>query len=182
MSKLPEHYELPNLEDIDEIESIVEKRLWAVLKATTFLSVVGLAMTFTYTFNMKAAMQRNESYAYGSCKSIAGAQTDYNCNSNPHTYAWTLKQLNTGQGAGNVAFLDSELGSGEKSGYTFVLLAGGQNGRDSASSSYWSWSAAAWPVSYKSTGYRSFYVDETGVVRGEDIGGRMGRIEMSSVP
>jgi hypothetical protein len=47
--------------------------------------------------------------------------------------------------------------------------------------SAWAWSAAAWPVSYQSTGIRSFYIDESGVIRGQDIGGDIGILQMPTI-
>lgn len=41
------------------------------------------------------------------------------------------------------------------------------------------WSAAAWPLEFGSSGDRSFYIDETGIVRGKIIEGKRGGFEMS---
>ena len=61
-----------------------------------------------------------------------------------------------------------------KSGYLFTLVSGGETKKDS----WWLWSVAAWPINYKVTGIRSFYLDNTGLIRGSDIGGSIGNIEM----
>ena len=129
---------------------------------------------------LRSSRGGNEAAVQGACKTIAGAQTDYNNNSEPHTYATTLDALNTGAGAGDVSFMDSALGSGLKSDYTFHMEVGSpelKNGK----TTYWAWSAAAWPVSYRSTGVRSFYIDEKGIIRAMDIGGKKGVIEMRSI-
>ena len=119
-------------------------------------------------------MSANEASVVGGCKTVVGAQTDYNNNSNPHTYTGLFACLGSGSGAGDISFLDGTLSTGIKAGYTFILVTGGSvNAR-----SWWAWSAAAWPVFYKNTGVRSFYIDETGMVRGSDIGGGVGTIDM----
>ena len=71
-------------------------------------------------------------------------------------------------------FVDDELGKGKKSGYTFHL----QHGPISSNSECWTWSMSAWPIKYKRTGIRSFYLDQSGVFRGSDMAGAPGTSKM----
>ncbi len=61
---------------------------------------------------------------------------------------------------GGVRYIDDELGNGQKSGYIFTLGAGAPTPGVS-----YEWDAEAKPASKKINGRRSFYVDETGVIR-----------------
>ena len=113
-------------------------------------------------------------------KTIAAGQTDYNNNTAPHTYTDSLANLANGTNAGNIPYIDPNLGSGIKSGYTFSMVTGNAvqtNGEDA----YWAWSSCTWPISYQSTGVRSFYIDESGVIRGSDVSGACGTVEMPAI-
>ena len=151
------------------------------LKLFFIASAIVSICCFFFLKYVEHTAKKNESSAIGSCKTIASAQCDYSGNACSHTYSDTLKKLSTGEGAGGVSLMNSALGDGLKDGYTFHLAVGAYKGASIYGHAYSAWSAAAWPVSYKSTGYRSFYIDESGVVRGQEIGGRMGRIEMPSL-
>ena len=84
-----------------------------------------------------------------------------------HTYTGDLACLGSGTGAGGVGFIDTALASGLKQGYRYTLIQGSGNPRGGI----WSWSVTAWPMVYRSTGVRSFYIDSTGMIRGSDVGG-----------
>lgn len=131
---------------------------------------------------LRARMSANEAAAEAACRAIAAAQIDYNNNTSPHTYAESLSQLSTGFMAGGIAFIDPDLGGGIRNGYNFQLTGGSPiliPGEVYVS--FHAWSAAAWPVVYGSTGTRSFYIDETGVIRGSDLGGIPGTMNLPSI-
>lgn len=120
---------------------------------------------------LRSRMSANEAAAIGSLKTIAAAQTDYNNNTAPHTYTGSLACLGSGNGAGGISFVDPATASGLKSGYHIEMSVGGEVPMGNDLISLWAWSATAWPVVYESTGVRTFYIDETGIIRGSDIGG-----------
>lgn len=128
---------------------------------------------------LRSRMSANEACMIGSLKTIAAGQTDYNNNASPHTYTGSLACLGSGQGAGGVQFIDPQLATGVKSGYSFELVAGEpiESGMQEYGASIWTWSATAWPIDYRSTGVRSAYVDETGIVRAGDEGGGKATID-----
>ena len=70
-------------------------------------------------------------------------------------------------------FIDLELGSGARSGYRFLVLAGGSACADAASADgrETHFFAVAWPIEYGETGRRSFVVDTEGVIRYRDTAG-----------
>ena len=131
---------------------------------------------------LRARMTAHEIGAIGAMKTIAAAQTDYNNNTTPHTFAMNLSTLGTGFMAGGVPFIDESLASGLKTGYQYVLVAGNAiliPGE--IFPSYMVWSATAWPVVYGSTGIRTFYIDESVVIRGFDINGGVGTRALPSI-
>ena len=149
---------------------------FTLIELLIVVAIIGIIAAIAIPSLLRSRMSANESAAIASCKTIAAAETDYNNNSSPHTYTDSPMDLSTGNGAGGVSFMDSALGSQLKSGYTFVLVSG-----NVVQGSAWAWSSAAWPVSFQSTGVRSFYIDESGVIRGQDIGGDVGTINMPTI-
>jgi len=152
--------------------------IWAIILIVGVVVIffLGIVAAIAIPSLLRSRMSANEAAAIGGLKTIAAGQTDYNNNSMPHTYTGALACLGSGQGAGGVRFIDPNLAQGLKSGYTYHMVAG-----NSVNGSMWSWSATAWPVTYQSTGVRSFYIDESGVILGEDIGGGMGTNQMQSL-
>lgn len=110
---------------------------------------------------IEARKSGNEASAAGALKTIAAAQTDYN-NVDPdqdgvNQFADDLLTL------ASEGLVDEVLGRGTQSGYRFDVEV---SSRTSTSE----WECSAKPEKKGKTGARSFFVDETGVIRFSDLG------------
>ena len=151
---------------------------FTLIELLIVVAIIGIIAAIAIPSLLRSRMSANEAAAIGSLKTLAAGNTDYNNNSSPHTYTGSLSCLGSGVGAGGVSFVDPALSSGLKSGYTIHMI---ESSVSDANGAYWSWSATAWPVVFASTGIRTFYIDETAVIRGSDIGGMMGYLALDSI-
>ncbi|MBI5092801.1 MAG: prepilin-type N-terminal cleavage/methylation domain-containing protein [Candidatus Hydrogenedentes bacterium] len=116
---------------------------------------------------IRTRMTAGETQALGSIHAIANAESQFqaaafvDADGDGHGDFGTLAQLANPDGAGaTTPFLDSVLGAGTKGGYNFVITV--TMGSAAAAPAY---TCVATPVSPGQSGYRRFFVDESGVAR-----------------
>jgi len=80
-----------------------------------------------------------------------------------------LTCLASGNGAGQVAFIFPEMSDGEMNSYLYQL-----DTSDPVGGSSTSWWCSAWPVAYGGSTVMTFFIDDSEILRGADIGGGPG--------
>ena len=121
-----------------------------------FFQVLSAAEAAAQTVNPRDYPER---FAVQAVRSVLSAQMTYQATSGQGTFG-TLAELRQAN------FIDDVLASGKKYGYAFTLT------RTHATATLPPrFFLTATPQSYPKTGRRSFYIDETGEMRGADKGG-----------
>ncbi len=132
---------------------------------------------------LRARMAANESAAVGSLRTINTADGNFLTQYN-YSFAPSLVTLG---GAATIAvptcaeanLIDPALGGADpdtKGGYTFAYTAGAKDPGDPGCGSVLSYIVTAIPASYGNSGTRSFFTDQTGVIRGADHAGAVGSV------
>ena len=103
---------------------------------------------------LRSRISANESSAIGSLRTLTAAQTAFHAAN--AAYAADFADLLTPPDGVAAPYVDEALGSGSKAGYDFALA---------ATDVTVDWNCTATPVSSGRSGIRTFYVDESGIIR-----------------
>lgn len=132
------------------------------------MAVLSLGIAIFAPASIQKRMSADEAAALGGLKAIFNAAAAFSSLGETHRYPSSLAELRRAE----EAYLDPELASGLKAGYRFTLAA------DPKIDGPAGFTAEAHPTAYRRSGVRSFFIDESGRVRAEDIGGFPGRLSM----
>ena len=133
-----------------------------VLSITSLVTAVpvGIIAAIAIPNLLQARIAANEGLAIKSLRTICAAEM---------TYQAQFQKYGTLEELAAASLIDPSLASGTKSGYRFtVTLTGEQTSAGDLSANSTTFSAGSVPLDYRHSGLRSFFVDETGVVRGAD--------------
>lgn len=133
-----------------------------VLSITSLVTAVpvGLIAAIAIPNFLMARMAANEGSAIYSLRTISAAEMTYQ--SQYQRYG-TLEEL------GAARLIDPKLASGTKNGYRFTLeLTNVNAAAETFDESSAGFAVSCVPLTYRSSGTRSFYVDETHILRGAD--------------
>jgi hypothetical protein len=119
----------------------------------------------------------NERDARQTLEDLHVAQEQLYLESNPQAFAPSLAQLYEGNSSGGSGYIDEATASGRKNGYALVLKASCGDGAEPTCTPS-RWQASAHPLVYGRTGNRSFFIDESGILRGDDADGGLGHSQM----
>lgn len=139
----------------------LNRKGFTLVEIMIVVAIIALLAAIAIPNLLRARLNANESAAIGAMRTIVTAAISYR-GANPGFPA----DLGVLSGA-TPPYIDSVLGAGNKQGYYFIL-AGSPH----------TFTVTANPVAHGSSGNRSFFADESGVVRGADIGGVVGDITM----
>lgn len=106
---------------------------------------------------LRARLHANETAAISSLHTISVACETYRAAESPPNYPSSLSDLSNA----NPPYIDATLGYGTKQGYTFMYTKRGDS----------KYECIAAPITENVTGMRTFYVDDTGVIRSRNANG-----------
>ena len=129
----------------------MKKYGFTLVEIMIVVAVIGILALMALPNITRSRLNANETAAASAMKTITSAAVGYR--STHSTYPPDMAALT----ATTPTYVDTDLGAGSKSGYTFSL-AGGTNG----------FTATGRPAIFQTSGIRSFLVDESGVVRWTD--------------
>ena len=137
------------------------------------VAIIAVVAAIALPVLTRAKLSANEGATIGSLRALAGAEVTAQQGGGFDDALFGSTALNgigrylTLLELSNAAppFIDNQLGNGTKAGYAYSVQVG-----DTVSGET-DFIAMAVPIVYQRTGSRSFYIDETGVLRGSDTGG-----------
>ena len=134
------------------------KRGFTLVEIMIVVAIIALLAAIAIPNLLRARHNANESSAIASMRTISTAMESYRAARTPPTYVGgTLANL----AADTPPYIDATLGTGTKQGYTYQTV----------TLTVQQYLGRTRPQRYQTSGTRSFTVDESGVIRGADVGG-----------
>jgi len=133
------------------------------------VAVIGILAAIALPQLIRSRMSANEAAAIAALRTITSAETQFQASGFADADADNVGDYGPLNGAtslanpaaGTAPFIDEVLATGSKSGYNFTITV------DNASNGDEAFTCTARPVTYGRTGVRSFFLDESGVIRFE---------------
>ena len=122
---------------------------------------------------LRSKLSANESDAIGALRTLSSAQTNFQASGSIDADSDGVGEYGSfvDLSSATPAFIDDTLGSGKKSGYFFTVTTPAL-----VNTAEIMWEATAFPVVKGRTGNRTFYINESGILRGSDYGGAVGGV------
>lgn len=151
----------PRCEPMGEVWLEYEDGAWRVTEARMYQGHIWFSQTELIEYLHRPPYSENEASAIGSLRTINTASVTY-ASTYGDGFAPSLESLACNEGedpdAAHSCLIEPSLGAGEKSGYVFRYERSSQN----------EYKASARPKQFGVTGKRSFFTDESGVIRFTD--------------
>jgi len=152
---------------------------FTLIELMIVVAIIAIIAAIAIPNLLRARLASNESAAIGAMRTLASAQSTFQSSNGTDA---------DGDGTGEFAslamlsnatppYIDEVLGGNTKSGYRFAITTIGAVNSDEVM-----WEATAYPVAYNQTGNRTFYIDESGVLRGSDTGAGAPATRAAAVP
>ena len=120
---------------------------FSLIELLIVVAVIGIISAIAVPNLLQSKMSGNEASAISTVRNLVSAELSYSVSTGAGSYG-DMTALTNNQ------LVDSMVGSGTKDGYTFTVFPGSGT-----------FAVNARPVTYQNTGVRSFYSDESGVIR-----------------
>jgi len=133
-------------------------RGFTLVEIMIVVAIIALIAAIAIPNMLRARHNANESSAIASVRTLVSAVESFRANQTPLSYPANLVALSNA----NPPYIDAVLSSGTKQGYTFAYA------RAANVNLY---TLTAIPVTANVTGTRTFFVDQTGVIRVDAAGG-----------
>ena len=130
------------------VRYVVEKKVFTLIELMIVVLVIGIISALSMPNLVKSKMAAHESSAISAVRTLVTAQITFAAKSGSGNFAADLTELE----AANL--IDSVLGSGTVEAYSFSVSGSGIQ-----------YTIDARPLVYGSSGVRSFFSDESGVIR-----------------
>jgi len=139
---------------------------FTLIELVIVIAVIVILAVIAVPRLMRGKLAANEGDAIGALRTLSSAQTSFQASgSNDADNDGVGEYGNfTDLSSAVPAFIDDSLGSGTKSGYYFLVTTPAVPNIAEIM-----WEATAFPISKSRTGSRTFYINESGILRGSDL-------------
>ena len=138
---------------------------FTLIELMIVVAIIAIIAAIAIPNLLRSRMSANEASAAGGIRTISTGEVSYQAAGISVDGTTGVGQYTdlTGLGAGTVPFIDSALSTGTKSGYTY-------NVAPTLNASAPTFTATAQPAVQGSTGIKTYFVDESGVIRFDGTG------------
>jgi len=146
---------------------MAKNRGFTLIELMIVVAIIAIIAAIAIPNLLRSRMSANEASAAGAMRTLSTAETQFqiaafaDANGDGTGDYGSLANLMNPDGAGATApFIDSVLGSGVKQGYTYTIVTVAGGGATSPT-----FTIQSTPSAPGRSGYRRYFVDETGVIR-----------------